>query len=384
MIKVVEVIPTLGVGGAESMVRDYCNLLNKDKFEVSVIVLNEHKNSPIEKALEKNDINVLYMGEQLFKRNNLSVLQKAIRRISRYYYFKRTVMDLKPDVIHIHLQIGRYMRVLPLRRMDCKLFLTVHNVTWKYFSKDRKNKSRYKEYKEVNRLIHKYGLRLIALQDQLNQELKELFNTDSNNVITLHNGILMDRFNPILYDRIEERERLRVQNDEILIGHVGSMQPQKNHELILKIFSEYHKNNSASKLLLIGNGELKSQIVERIEQMGLINDVSILSDRDDVPQLMRAMDVFLFPSRWEGFGNVLIEAQSMGLPCIVSDAVPKDTRITNNVYVVGLNDPIDNWITAVKMALDGTEGVMREAEPQEYDMKCVVHKLERLYSNEDF
>jgi len=379
MIKVVEVIPTLSMGGAESMLRDYCIIMDKEKFDVSVIVLTEHKNTPIEDAFEKNGIKVKYLGEQLFQKNDLSAPKRAIRRFSRYYYFRKSVMEINPDVIHLHLQIGKYMRVLPLKKMGCKLYLTVHNVAWRYFSKDRNDRIQYSEYREVYRLIHENGLRLIALQDELNNELKELFETSSERVITLHNGIQMKRFDPGLYDRSEERKRLSIEEGVTVIGHVGSMHPQKNHDLILQVFSEYHKMHSTSRLLLIGNGKLKSQIIEKIEQMGLKQDVTILSDRDDVPQLMRAMDVFLFPSRWEGFGNVLIEAQYMGLPCVVSDVVPKDTRITDRVHVVGLNEPVKTWVKELDNALEGIPGATKQAEPEEYDINRNVKLLEGLY-----
>lgn len=384
MIKVIEVIPTLSMGGAESMLKDYCILMNKDRFDITVIVLTEHKHTPIEATLEEKGINVFYLGEMLYESNSLSFNQRIARKVSRYYFLRKKVLEINPDIIHLHLQIGKYMRALPLNKLKCKLFLTVHNVTWRYFSRDRKNHSRYMEYKEVYRLIHKYDLKLLALHDGLNNELKELFCIDSNRVITFHNGIQMDRFAPELYNKSVERYRLGIKENEIVIGHVGSMHPQKNHELILNVFNAYYRLNPLSKLILIGNGERKEKVIERIEQMGLTERVCVLSDRDDIPQLMRTMDVFLFPSRWEGFGNVLIEAQCMGLPCVVSDVVPKDTRITNNVHVVGLDDSIDNWINALDDALNGVEGMTKQVEPQEYDMRNVVKQLENLYSDSVF
>ncbi len=375
--KVVEVIPTLNIGGAESMVRDYCLKIDKEEFDICVVVLTEHKKSPIEKALENAGIEVIYLGEQLYNDDRLNYLQRVIRRISRFYYFRSVITSINPNVVHLHLQIGRYMRMLPLKKMECRLFLTVHNVPERFFSIDKNDRVKYREYKEVYRLIHSYGMSLITLHDGLNEELRRLFDTD--NVTTLHNGIRMDKFDPSLYDKIEERQKLEIGLNDTVIGHVGSMHPQKNHELILSIFAEYHKLNPLSKLLLIGDGDLRDVIVRRIDVLGLGNHVIILSNRGDVPALMSTMDVFLFPSRWEGFGNVMIEAQCMNLPCVVSDAVPIETRVTDRVFVVSLDSEVDIWVRELEDALNGLIGSDIIASKDNYDMQNCVHKLEKIY-----
>ncbi|MCR4754365.1 MAG: glycosyltransferase [Lachnospiraceae bacterium] len=377
MISVIEVIPALNMGGAETMVKDYCLLIDRQQFDISVIVLTEHTGTPIEKELEESGVRVIYLGEQLFNNPHIGIVKRAIRRIHRYYSFRKAVLSLNPDVIHIHLQIGKYMRVLPLKKMRVKLFLTVHNVTERFFSKDKGDRVKNIEYKEVNRLIHGYGLTLISLHDGLNKELRDLFDTDR--VITVNNGIRLDRFNPELYNRTIERDRIGIKGDFLVIGHVGSMHPQKNHDLILDIFEELHKNIPNSQLLLIGKGELKEHIMKRINDLGIGKNVTILSDRDDVPQLMACMDVFLFPSRWEGFGNVLIEAQCMGLPCVVSDAISDETRITDMVHVVSLDAPIKSWIGEIKKTINGQRGKYATKKKIDYDMAACIKRLETIY-----
>lgn len=377
MIKVVEVIPTLSMGGAESMVRDYCLLIDRDRFDVSVVVLTEHKNTPIERVLEERGINVVYIGELLFKTDDLLSVQRAIRRLSRYIYFRQVIMNMKPDVIHLHLQIGGYMRMLPLKRMRCNLFLTVHNVVERYFDKSRSNRIKYREYKEVSRLIHKYNLELITLHDDLRDELRRFFSTDR--VITINNGIRMDAFNSELYDKTESKRRLGFDAGDIVIGHVGSMHPQKNHELIIKIFEDYSKKNERVRLLLVGDGELKPDVLCEIDNRGLNDKTVILSNRSDVPNLMSAMDVLVFPSRWEGFGNVVIEAQCMNLPCVVSDAVPDVVRITDKVHVLSLDDSIDKWVGEIEAALSDKKGLLPVSDKNDYDMINCVRKLERIY-----
>lgn len=378
MINVVEVIPTLAMGGAESMLRDYCMLMDKKRFQLTVIVLTEHKHTPIEEALEKEGIRVTYIGELLFGERTLGLPARIIRRISRYILFRKTLLNLSPDVIHLHLQIGRYMRFVPLNKLHSRMFLTVHNVSGKYFSTDKKDRKKYTEYKEVYRLVHDYDMHLIALHDGLNAELRELFDTDR--VITVNNGIMMERFLPDLYDKNEERRKLGISDSSVVIGHVGSMHPQKNHDLIIRVFEEFHRIYDDSVLLLIGNGELKNSITDRIRQKNLEKSVIILSDRTDVPQLMRTMDVFFFPSKWEGFGNVLIEAQCMDLPCVVSEVVTDAVRITDKVHVLRLNDDIAKWVDEINSIVKGNKTGLPALKNKEcYDMVNSVKSLEKLY-----
>ncbi len=378
MINVVEVIPSLAMGGAESMLRDYCMLMDKERFRLTVVVLTEHKHTPIEEALKKEGIRVIYIGEMLFGERSLLLPGRVIRRISRYILFRRIILNLTPDVIHMHLQIGKYMRFVPIKRLHSRIFLTVHNVSEKYFSTNKKERKKYSEYKEVYRLIHVYGMHLIALHDGLNAELKELFNTEQ--VVTVNNGIMMERFSPDLYDKKSEREKLNISDNAVVIGHVGSMHPQKNHDLIIRVFEEFHKLYNNSVLLLIGNGELRDSILSVIRQKNLTETVVILSDRTDIPELMRTMDVFLFPSRWEGFGNVLIEAQCMNLPCVVSDAISDAVRITDKVHVLGLDDDISKWVNEINdIVREGKCGLPALKSKECYDMVNSAKMLEKIY-----
>lgn len=378
MRKVVEVIPTLSMGGAESMVRDYCLLIDKNAFDICVIVLTEHKGTPIENELNAAGIKVIYLGEKLFGECGTNIFKRLLRKISRYFFFRKEIMCINPDIIHLHLQIGHYMRVLPLRKMNSRLMLSVHNVPERYFSTDKKEKNKYAEYKEVCRLIHTFDMQLITLHDGLSNALRELFDTDR--VTTLYNGIMVDRFDPALYNAKEERRKLGIEEEDIVIGHVGSLHPQKNHELILDIFASFYEMDKRARLILVGAGELKEQIVRRIEEYRLNGRVLLLSNRNDIPQLMSTMDIFLFPSRWEGFGNVLIEAQCMNIPCVISDVVPSEVRITDKVHVVELASPIEEWINAIKNALSGENGMPGMNDKDVFDMKQCIRKLESIYN----
>lgn len=166
-------------------------------------------------------------------------------------------------------------------------------------------------------------------------------NANSSQCIILNNGINTEKFSFNKKIREKIRKELGL-NNELLIGHVGRFCYQKNHEFLLEIFKIIHQKDKNAKLLLIGDGEDKEKIVEKIKQYNLEDFVIILSNCNNVNELMNAMDYFVFPSRYEGLGIVVIEAQSTGLKCLISDNVPKSVIVTDIVSIMNL-DYAEKW-----------------------------------------
>ena len=375
MKKVFHLISTMNIGGAETMVKDYALLMDKKLFDVKIITLDKSYCSVNEQILEEAKIPVIHLSELHFAADNeLKIWQKIFRRIARYYDLRKIIKNERPDVLHVHLYIGNYLKLIPLKKWGIKLLYTVHNVPEHYYDPTGKNKRKYKAYKEIKRLLKKENLHLIALHDEMNFQLKKLFATE--HVITVYNGINLERFHKELYDREAIRKELNIARDVFVVGHVGRFHEQKNHELIVDIYNEVSKIRN-SHLLLIGEGDLKDDIENKIQLLGLTEQVTILKNRRDIPELMSAMDVFLFPSRWEGFGNVLIEAQSMGVPCVVSDVIAPSVILNKNVTIHSINTGIDEWKEAVLNA--GSS--MISAEIQKYDIKNCVLQLQKIYIN---
>lgn len=145
--------------------------------------------------------------------------------------------------------------------------------------------------------------------------------------------------------REELRKELKLEGKTV-IGHVGRFHPQKNHGFLLDIFDKVHRENPDTVLLLIGEGDLRMDMEVLAKKKGLEDCVLFLGMREDVPQLLMAMDLFVFPSKYEGLGIVAIEAQASGLRCICSDAVPRDVKVTNLVQFLPLSDP-DVWVDQI-------------------------------------
>ena len=128
--------------------------------------------------------------------------------------------------------------------------------------------------------------------------------------------------------RIEMRQKLGLR-DELVVGHVGRFNPQKNHLFLLDIFAVLLKKEPNAALLLVGGGEDMPKIQAKAQTLGIEEHVRFLGIRSDVADLMQAMDVFVFPSLYEGLPVTMVEAQAAGLPCLISDKVPSECILTD-------------------------------------------------------
>ena len=196
----------------------------------------------------------------------------------------------------------------------------------------------------------------------------------------IFNAIDTDKF---IYNKIFreiKRKELGLEN-KFVIMHIGRFEIQKNHGFLTDIFREIYNKNQDAVLFLVGNGPLREDIKIKTESAGLKNNIIFAGVRSDIPELLCAADVFLFPSLWEGLGIVLIEAQANGLRCVVSDAVPEEAAITNLIEFVSLNQPAMYWAEKVLAYVDGYErkDMREEIKKAGYDIKNTVSRLEEFY-----
>lgn len=156
--------------------------------------------------------------------------------------------------------------------------------------------------------------------------------------VLLHNAIDLSLFHYDVDAGKRIKNELKIPADTTVIGHIGRFNQQKNHAFLLDIFKKYICKNSNSVLLLIGKGELESEIKQRASELGIADRIIFTGVRSDVPALLSAMDVFVFPSLYEGMPNTVIEAQATGLPCIVADTITREADITGLVHYLPLGD----------------------------------------------
>lgn len=159
----------------------------------------------------------------------------------------------------------------------------------------------------------------------------------------LNNGIDTLRYKFSASKRYSAREELNIPQDALVVGHVGRFAHQKNHAFLLKIFKEIHDKVGNSRLLLAGKGELEATVRGMASELGVSPYVHFLGTRSDIPDLLMAMDAFVFPSFIEGLPFALVEAQASGLPCFISDSIPSESKLTNTTYCLSLTQNAGEW-----------------------------------------
>ncbi|MFP3869244.1 MAG: glycosyltransferase, partial [Desulfobacteraceae bacterium] len=145
------------------------------------------------------------------------------------------------------------------------------------------------------------------------------------------------------------RASLGLSQEEKILGHVGRFEEQKNHLFLLKVIHSLRKKYPNTRCLLVGDGPLRPEVEARAKELGLADRITFAGVRNDVPGLLKgAIDILLFPSKWEGFGRVILEAQAAGLPCLVSDVVPSDVDVVKPlVRRLSLSQTAEVWAQAV-------------------------------------
>lgn len=175
----------------------------------------------------------------------------------------------------------------------------------------------------------------------------------NKNFKLLHNAVDLDIYKYDEDARTQVRRELNLENKNV-VGHVGRFSTQKNHSFLIEVFNEIAKKDANAHLVLVGIGELMDEIREKVKNYNLSEKVIFLGSRSDVPRLLNAFDVLLFPSFYEGMPNVVIESQATGLPCIVSDTITKEADITGLVTYLPLSAGAEKWCDTV-LEKGGTE-----------------------------
>ncbi len=163
-----------------------------------------------------------------------------------------------------------------------------------------------------------------------------------SDVQLMHNGVDLNIFHFDVEGRAKIREEFGLGN-KLIVGHIGQFREQKNHRYLLEVYKKIHEQRKESVLLLVGMGKQQKQICDWIKEFDLEDSVLLTGQRFDIPQLLSAMDVFVFPSFYEGMPNTVIEAQACGLPCVIADTITTEANITGLVHYLPLSEKAEYW-----------------------------------------
>lgn len=360
MIKVVHVIPDLPPCGAEMVVITYLRKFKEDqKYQVTAISLSGNQHRLYETNAEKEGLNIKYLDQEIHNKG-------LIARIKQIVQIHMALKAEKPDIIHIHLSI-LWMVCLASWGLGVKgRFHTLHSDP---------EKTSYGIHIWIDRLCYSvFKVRPLCLNHEMADKANRLFHR--HDVLVLTNGIELNKYQR--NKRNEYRELFGFMDSDFVLGHVGRFNKVKNHKKILTVFQCLKRVRPQSKLLLVGEGELQEEVYRQAAHMGLIKDVVFTGARSDVPEMMGMMDCFIFPSTFEGLGIVLIEAQASGLHCVISNTIPAEAIVTQNVARLALDDSDEIWVQAILN--EQTFLQSHHLTLNDYDINHIIDVLKEYYA----
>lgn len=211
-------------------------------------------------------------------------------------------------------------------------------------------------------------------------ELAGQFMFGNRNFTVIKNAIDLSKFQYSEEIRKEMRRELNL-TDNFVIGHVGRFCAQKNHKYLIDVFENVRKRNSSAVLLLIGDGELFEDVKAYVAEKNLSEYVRFLGVRNDMNKLYNSMDVFVFPSIFEGLGIVAVEAQQSRVMTICSDVVPEEANLTEYYKAISLLESPEKWAEKICKYVDGYErkDVTDKIRNAGYDIKKSALMLQQFY-----
>lgn len=204
---------------------------------------------------------------------------------------------------------------------------------------------------------------------------------DKGKVYLLNNAIDVDKFKYNEKVRKQKRKELNIKDNQLVIGHIGRFVQQKNHEFLIDIFNEIHKQNKNTILLLAGDGPLKEEIKIKVKELGLEKNVQFLGQRNDANELYQAFDAFVLPSLYEGLPVVGVEAQAAGLPCFFSTDMTKETKVLDTTQFIELTHIPKYWADKILKTLKSfkRQNTTFEITNNNFNIKSETEKLEQQY-----
>ena len=364
-IRVLMLFTILNRGGAEAMVMNYYREIDRSKVQFDFVVHREEKGD--------YEDEVTALGGKIYRMMPLRphTFGKYEKQIAAFF-------DEHPEYQIIHGQCsesGYFFYKEASRRGIPVIIAHAHNshvkVDLRWFFRTW-----------MKHQMRPYLTHYFSCGDEASEWLfgKEL----AKKAVVLKNAIDTRRY---LFDaqvRKRVREELDIDDKALAICHVGRFDKVKNHSFIVDIFAEILKKRPDAQLLLIGDGVLRAQTEQKVHEKGLDTQVKFLGVRRDVHELLQAFDVMLFPSLFEGLPVTLVEAQSAGLPCVISENIPSEVIITDLVEQMSLAEPAARWAEQVIAA--GSKEHDKTIYPQVvteagFDIKKNAQWLQDFYLN---
>jgi glycosyltransferase involved in cell wall biosynthesis len=356
-IKIAYITKDMPINGISNVIMNYISFIDRDKYDITLICGN-----PINKKYESD---LKKMGVEVFKVENKK--KNPLKYFASLYKF---LNENRFDIVHVHgnsstitieLFLSKIAKI-PVRIAHCH--------------------SNQSEYIPIHRMLHPFFLRLYTHGLACSELAGEwLFKNQEFKIIP--NSFSVKKFIFDQNKRDEIRGKLEI-DDFFVIGHIGRFNDSKNHEYLIQVFDEVSKIRPDTKLLIVGDGPLREKISFLISKSRFKENIILYNESVSPETLYSAMDLFVFPSKYEGLGIVLLEAQISGLRCVVSNAIPNEAIIGPNVTKLSLDDKLSVWVTEIlkDTNVSRTNVISQNWDRiEQYDISTTIVELQQFYEN---
>ena len=366
MIKPIRVLHVIGImnqGGAETMIMNLYRQIDRDKVQFD-FVENENSGALFDEEI-RNLGGKIYHCPRFVGKNYL-----------KYKKWWKVFFDMHKEYSAVHGHIGSTAAIY-LKEAKKRGIATIAHSHSIYVK--GQNLFLYRLFSYPTRYIADY-LFMCSNRAGIDRYGKQAI-SDSKRTFLMPNAIDTNafRYNETARDNI--RREFGIDDKEYVVGHVGRFVDVKNHSFLLDIFEKILEIHPSSKLLLVGDGELQQSIIEKTKSLGIQNKVVVTGNRSDVNEVLSAMDVLVFPSKYEGLPVTLVEAQCNGLPCVISDSVPEDSILIEElVKIHSLTEDPSVWAeTALNCKQNKRSACADIIKETDFDIEKSAKWLEDFY-----
>lgn len=372
-IRVCQVLHGIVGGGSEQVVLNYCSRMRDIHFD---LLYQYEPNPQILERFNEAGINCIQIPDKVH--HPLKHLWKMFQIFRKGHY----------DVVHSHLDwfMNSYVCLLAMLAGIKKRIAHHHQA---YTAQEPVKGPKTRLVSPPNHLVKSLLCSILRIPCKMFAthwlacgEAAAINGWGKNAVkkgrtIILPNAIDPERFNFSESARREIRAKYGIAEDDFVVGHVGRFYPQKNHDFLIDVFAELHKQRVNAKLLLLGDGPLQEKIKLKVESLGLAEAVIFAGLQKEPAPFYSAMDVFVFPSLWEGLPLTLIEAQYNDLCCFVSEYITKKAGISPKTECL----PLDLTLWVSRISPQKSERRFLQKLSSDYDITKQLPILKAIYTS---
>ncbi len=359
-IRVLQVLGGLNRGGAETMIMNIYRAMDKSKVQFDFIIHKENENAYIDEI--KSLGGKVYVFPEFTFQN-----QHAYKKF--WNDFLREHQEYK--ILHSHIRSYAIVFIRIAKKHGLRTIVHSHST-----SNGSGLKARVKGLLQVP--LRKESDYLFACSEISGEWLFGEKAVHSPNYRMIKNAIDTNKYKTDSAIRDAYRKQFHAE-DKTIYGHIGRLSEPKNHRFLLEVFSSIIKKAPGSVLILVGEGAYRPQIESWIRELNLEQSVIMTGSRNDIPQLLSAMDVFLFPSLWEGLPVTVVEAQAAGLPCLVSDQVTSEVAVSEAVTYLPIHQGTECWAERAVSSAGKRFDVIEDIKAAGFDVHSSAAELAEFY-----